>query len=278
MSNIKLATLQPDNLRRAWQYLRNDKALWAPSVNRDDLVRNLPYHHFQLLEDLRNECYRPQAMRQFVMIKGDGKKRVLSAQYLRDKLAQRLVLQAIEPIGEAMFHMDSFGYRPGRGVLHAVVRVKERVRTGLVWLVDADIEKFFDRIPHAPLRKRVKQIFRDAWLQQLIEQWLEVGYHSASLFGVRRGLAQGAVLSPFLCNFYLHDFDRALTRANITFVRYADDFLLMTPNETKAKNAYHFAQKQLIKMGLNYNQEKTRIRRASPSVIFLGKKLPRYRE
>jgi len=278
MSNVKHATLSPDNLRRAWQQLRNDKAIWAPSVNRDDLIKNLSFHHCQLLEDLRNGCYRPQAMRQFVITKGDGKKRVLSAQYLRDKLAQRLVLQAVEPVGEAMFHMDSFGYRPGRGVLHAVVRVKERVRTGLVWLVNADIEKFFDKIPHAPLRKRVKQIFRDRWLQYLIDQWLEIGYHSASLFGIRRGLAQGAVLSPFLCNLYLHDFDCALARANITFVRYADNFLLMTTNEVKAKNAHRFAEKRLIRMGLNYNEEKTRIRRASPSVIFLGKKLPRCRE
>jgi group II intron reverse transcriptase/maturase len=181
----------------------------------------------------------------------------------------------MEPIGERLFHHDSFGYRPGRGVSHALARVRERLNVGLTWLVDADIEKFFDRVPHRPLMQVVKRTFADPWLLALVEAWLDVGPHPASLLRARRGLLQGAVISPFLCNLYLHAFDDTLTRANIPFVRYADDFLLMTNDARSAQQARDAAKRALTKLDLTLHPTKTNVCHAGPDVVFLGERLPR---
>lgn len=275
MSALCDAVLSPENIRLAWRLLRNDRAPWAPNVDHQDLHKNLPYHLLRLVNELSAGTYRPEAYRQWAVAKGDGGRRVLSAQYLRDKLAQRLVLQVLEPLGERIFHHDSFGYRPGRGVPHALARVRERLSTGLVWLVDADIEKFFDRVPHRPLLRVVKRTFANRWLQHLVEAWLDVGPHPASLLQARRGLLQGAVISPFLCNLYLHNFDQAMAKANITFVRYADDFLLMTPSVENARRAHTAAQSALARIDLALNAKKTRVSLAGPEVIFLGERVVR---
>jgi retron-type reverse transcriptase len=143
--------------------------------------------------------------------------------------------------------------------------------------VDADIEKFFDRVPHRPLKRRIKQIVEDRQLCRLINGWLEVGPHPGCLLRSRRGLLQGAVLSPFLCNVYLHPLDEAWRRANIPFVRFADDFLLMTERRSEAEAALDFTRNQLTRLELNLHPRKTRICRADQAVRFLGEPILRGR-
>ncbi len=270
MGDIMTTALCAANVKQAWRVLRNDAAPWAPGTEEQDLQKNSPFHLLTIVEELREGRYRPLPIRQWAVKKGDGGRRVLSAQYRRDKFAQRLILQVLEPRAEAFFHHDSFGYRPGRGVPHALRKVRERVHTGLRWVVDADIEKFFDRVPHGPLLRMVKRTFGDRWLLNLVKAWLDVGPHTSGLLQGRRGLLQGAVISPFLCNLYLHAFDRAMARANITFVRYADDFLLMTPDVDSSRTAHALAEKALRRLGLQLNARKTRVCEVYEGVVFLG--------
>lgn len=173
-----------------------------------------------------------------------------------------------------MFHDDSYGYRPHRGVDTALKKVRERVKTGQDWLVDADISQFFDSIPHAQLLKLLKKFIADPPTLQIISLWLQQGAHSSSLLGARRGIPQGAVLSPLFCNVYLHEFDLALAQANIPFVRFADDFLLFATSQTKAGQARQYAEKQLGKLGLSCHPDKTQVIRSNAKVIFLGEALP----
>jgi group II intron reverse transcriptase/maturase len=213
-------------------------------------------------------------LRQFALTKANGKQRVISAQYLQDKVIQRALLTVLEPRAEALFHDDSYAYRPKRGVAMALKKVQERVKIGQDWLVDADIAQFFDSIPHASLLKILKKFIADTATMQLIETYLKQGAHSSSLLGSRRGISQGAILSPLFCNVYLHEFDKALSDANIPFVRFADDFLLFANAKNKAEQEKHYAEKQLQKLGLTLHPEKTQIIRSHANVIFLGEPLP----
>lgn len=275
MGELLERALSPEIMNRAWKCLKPDKAVWETGLSRAAMEPNAVLHLLRLIEDVQKGHYRPAPLRQFTVPKGDGRLRVLSALSLRDKLLQRAVLTVLEPIGEALFHHDSFGYRPNRNVEMALRRVRERIACGLPWLVDGDIRSFFDEIPHRALRKVLKQRIPDRDLLALIDAWLAVGPAQSSIFNTRRGIPQGAILSPILCNLYLHELDQALAARNLPFVRYADDFLLFTPDQKTAEKARQFVSDRLDAMGLELHPEKTRIVLSGPDVVFLGQPLPR---
>ena len=221
-----------------------------------------------------NGAYRPEPLRQYPMKKPDGKIRIISAQHLKDKFLQRALLIILEPRAEALFHHDSYAYRRGRNVGMALAKAGERIRIGQDWLVDADITKFFDNIPLKPLQRKLKSFIQDNEAMQLIARWLKQGAHQSSLLGSDRGISQGAILSPLFCNLYMHEFDQAMSRANIPFVRFADDFLLFAESENKAQKAHDYAKLKLEQMGLELHPQKTQVVRSSPAVKFLGDTLP----
>lgn len=267
--------MNPEILDEAWRKLRRKHTPWSETVSRDSLEQHLLLHIITCKDDVLAGRYKPQSIRQFSMEKPTGGRRVLSAQYLRDKLVQRALLIVFEPIAERIFHSDSYAYRPGRNVGMALDKVRERVRIGQCWLVDADIRSFFDSIPHKQLIELLKKFVRDNKTMRIIEQWLAVGAHHTSLLRKRRGISQGAILSPLFCNLYLHQFDTALARENIPFVRFADDFLLFADTYKNAEKAMAFAANELQQLGLNLHPEKTRIIKSNPGVRFLGVNLPK---
>ena len=274
MAELLERALSPAALNAAWKRLHPDKTVWRPGLPRWEMEKDLVLHLLELVDELRGGRYRPAPLRQFTIEKGDGKQRVLSALSLRDKLIQRAVLGVLEPIGEQLFHNDSYGYRPRRNVEMAHRRACERIQCGLPWLVDADIAKFFDNIPHRPLQKVLRQYIPDRELLALIDLWLAEGASALSFLGTRRGVAQGAVISPILCIFYLHELDSALAGKNIPFVRFADDFLLFAPDERRANDALKFVDQKLKAMGLELHPDKTQVARSHRELIFLGLPLP----
>ncbi len=266
--------MAPEVLDLTWRKLRREHTPWSINVSRDQLQQHLLKHILECREQVLSGRYRPQPLRQFPLQKPDGKQRILSAQYMQDKFVQRALLIVLDPRAESIFHNDSFAYRPGRSVAMALAKVRERVRIGQAWLVDADITKFFDTIPHRKLIKILQGFINDAQTMRLVERWLSQGAHHLSLLRSPRGISQGAILSPLFCNLYLHTFDMALAKANIPFVRFADDFLLFSRAKQDAVKAMQFAGKTLNELGLELHPQKTRIVRSSPAVIFLGERLP----
>jgi group II intron reverse transcriptase/maturase len=266
--------MSADILDQSWNRLKSEHTPWSETVTREELDRHLMRHLFTLRDAVLNASYRPKPLRQFPMLKPDGTKRIITAQYLADKVVQRALLIVLEPKAEQVFHDSSFAYRPKRNVDKALDKAREHIRCGRDWLVDADIEKFFDNIPQALLLKKLKPFVDDVNAMQLITTWLTQGAHHKSLLGQRRGIPQGAILSPLMCNLFLHDFDQALSRANIPFVRFADDFLLFTDSKTNAQAAKAYAENQLGKLELKLHPEKTRVVQSGSQVIFLGQKLP----
>ena len=274
MGHLLKKAASPESLNNAWKHLKNDKTVWTQIISKKEMEKNFVYHITRLAKELGSGEYKPEQVRMFPVLKGDGKKRIISALTLRDKLAQRAVLTVLNPIGEAMFHHDSYGYRSGRSINMVMGRIKEHLNCGYFWLVDADIQLFFDSIPHGILKKKLKKAIPDNKLVKLIFHWLDVGAPRTGIFSKRRGIPQGGVLSPFLCNFYLTEFDKYLTACNLPFVRFADDFLIFTPSKNHARSALTCADKGLKKLGLALNNRKTQITPSSPRVIFLGQRLP----
>ena len=267
-------TLAAKNVDHAWRRLRSDRAPWRPGLSRATMEPRFVRHLLELLTALRDGSYRPAPLRQFPIAKASGGQRVISAACLRDKLAQRLVLGAIEPLGEVLFHHDSYAYRLGRSVEMAASKARERILCGLHWLVDADMRQFFDRIPHRPLRKQLRRHLPDHDILALTDRWLAVNASHAGPFSNRRGISQGALISPFLCNLYLHQLDASLARQDIPFVRYADDLLLFCANRAAADKALELLHAQLRELGLELHPDKTRVIQAGPRVEFLGRRLP----
>jgi RNA-directed DNA polymerase len=236
-SNLLTTAMAPEALDQAWRRLKSEHTPWSPAIAREELQHHLMPHLLACREEVLNGSYRPLPLRQFPLRKPDGRMRVLSAQYLKDKLVQRALLSVLEPRAERLFHDDSYAYRRCRNVRGALAKVRERVRIGQDWLVDADIEKFFDSIPLRPLIKVLEGFVDDRAAMLLIRRWLDQGAHVKSLLATPRGISQGAILSPLFCNLYLHQFDTAMAKAKIPFVRFADDFLLFAPARAQAEKA-----------------------------------------
>ena len=276
-SSLLEEAMAPTTLDQAWRRLKGEHTPWSPDVDRERLGRHLMRYLLECRQEVLAGRYRPLPLRQFTLPKPNGGQRVLTAQYLRDKLVQRALLIVLEPRAEALFHHDSFAYRPRRNVAQALAKARERIRIGLDWLVDADIEKFFDSIPHRPLLRVLDAFVADRQAMRLMGRWIHQGAHVRSLLADHRGIAQGAILSPLFCNLYLHRFDSALDRAKIPFVRFADDFLLFAPTRKQAEQARDFAARHLERLGLVLHPDKTQVVRSGPRVRFLGEGLPKPR-
>jgi len=275
MAELLDEMLSPRILDLAWRRLRNDRTLWDTGIPRSTMEPHALRYILELVDQVRAGEYRPAGLRRFTVRKPSGGERVLSALTLRDKLLQTAAMLVLAPRAERIFHPDSFAYRPGRSVDMAFARACERIHCNLDWLVDADIRSFFDEIPHDRLLPRLRRFVPDRQLMRLMESWLAVGYAQSSLFGRRRGIPQGAVLSPLWCNLYLDELDRQWDRRNLPFVRFADDFLLFAPDRKRAEQALAWTEKRLRRLGLELNPKKTRITRTGPHVVFLGRNLPR---
>jgi len=265
----------PEVINNAWKRFRRDNAIWRPGISKKEMETDIVFHMLKLAEELRSKQYSSDLVRFFPVNKGDGSKRIISAYTLRDKVAQRAILTVLEPIGEKIFHPDSYGYRPGRTIEMALSRVRECMLCGLSWTVDADIQSFFDNIPHKPLIRILKSLVKDNDMVKLIRRWLDVGAFRRGFLSTTKGIPQGSVISPFLCNLYLTEFDQALALKNLPFVRFADDFLVFADSEKNAHSARLYVEKSLRKLHLSLNPKKTRVTSCGPAVKFLGKKLPK---
>ena len=275
MSQLLKKAASPEVLNDSWKRLKNDKAMWSENISRKEMEKNIVFHLTKLADDLRSGSYKPSNVRFSTITKANGKKRIISAFTLRDKIAQRAVLSVIEDYGENIFHADSYAYRKGRSIEMAVSKAREYIFCNMEWLVDADIQKFFDEIPHSKLKKTLTRVIPDSGIVKLIHKWIDVGSTKTGMWQKRRGIPQGSIISPFICNVYLTDFDNFLDTKNLSFVRFADDFLIFNQNKKSAYKALSLAQKGLKKLDLQINEQKTQIIKSGPNVKFLGRKLPK---
>ncbi len=217
--------VERSNLKRAYQrVVENEGAPGVDDVSASEFKDWLKMHWPSVKTALLEGRYLPRPVRRVDIPKPSGGRRMLGVPTLVDRLIQQALHQVLQPLFEPTFSDSSYGFRPGRGAHQAVCQARGYIREGKRWVVDIDLEKFFDRVNHDVLMSRVARQVSDARVLKLIRRFLEAGMMSEGLVEQRtEGAPQGGPLSPLLSNILLNDLDRELERRQLAFCRYADD-------------------------------------------------------
>ncbi len=214
----------------------------------------------RLTGELQSGRYRRQAIKRVEIPKADGKRRPLGIPSVRDRVVEASIKAAIEPIYDVDFHPHSFGFRPGLGCKDALQAVRDHLDAGQPWVVDADIQSYFDNIDHDILLSRVADKVNDGrvirWLSKALETPI---FDGLDQWTPEKGSPQGSILSPLLANIYLDDLDWVLERADITFVRYADDFVLLCDSREQAEAGLALVASWCQENALTLHPEKTHL-------------------
>ncbi len=257
-------------LREAYRRVRKDGAVGVDGVDAKAYAVELEANLASLLERFKSGRYRAPAVRRVYIAKGDGRThRPIGIPTLEDKILQRAVLMALEPIYEHDFMDCSYGFRPGRSAHDALESLWQGLMNlGGGWVVDLDIRSFFDQVERSHLNTMLDQRVRDGVLRRAIGKWLQAGVmEDATLRYPERGTPQGGVISPLLANIYLHEvldrwFEETVKprlRGRAFMVRYADDAVLCFANEADARRVLAVLAKRLARYGLEMHPEKTRL-------------------
>ncbi len=261
----------PDAVHRAWRRVRaNGGGAGVDGVSIAAFEKDLENQLESLRQELATSTYRPRAVRRVFVPKPNEGLRPLAIWALRDRVAQRAMYDYLEPFFEPEFLGCSHGFRPGRSVDTAVHAVLSARDVGLRWVLDTDIKDCFDSIDAKQLVKQVKHRVKDRTILRLLDQWLSADILDARGRHTAAGAAQGGVLSPLLCNIYLHPFDVAMTRRGVHLVRYADDLVCLCRRKREAQQAHRLAQQSLSPLKLELHPQKTRIVHFDQGFKFLG--------
>lgn len=272
--------LSNDNLNQAFKKVKSNKgAGGVDGMNVDELLSFLKDNGKQLKQQLMDGKYKPNPVRRVEIPKETkGEFRKLGVPTVVDRVFQQAITQVLSPIYEKQFSENSYGFRPCRGAHDALKQCQTNVNDGYVYVVDMDLEKFFDTVCQSKLIEVLSRTIQDGRVISLIHKYLNAGVISKGVFEKTEvGMPQGGPLSPLLSNIMLNELDKELTRRGHRFVRYADDCMIFCKSRKSAErtleNIIPFIEGKLF---LKVNRDKTCVANIS-KVRYLGYSFYRYR-
>ncbi|MDY6856501.1 MAG: group II intron reverse transcriptase/maturase, partial [Thermodesulfobacteriota bacterium] len=260
------------NLLSAWNKVNKNKG--GPGVDRitlEEFEQNLEENLNILQKQLEKGDYSPLPVLRIYIDKDDKSKRSIGIPAVRDRIVQQSLLSVLSPIFEEEFLDVSFAYRPGRSALDAINRIEDLIKEGFVWVLDGDIEKFFDSIDHELLLDLVSEKISEDKILNLIEEFLSTEIFEKMAIHIEYpGITQGSAISPLLANIYLNRFDKELTSKGYHLIRYADDFVILEDSQEKIGRALADTAAILRGLKLKLSEKKTRLVNAREGFVFLG--------
>ena len=265
------------NLALAWEKVRQNRGAGGVDGQNIEAFEQVFDQELERLHaELKSDTYRPQPVLEHKIPKAGqpGKWRALGIPTIYDRVCQQALLNRLERIFEPVFDDASFGYRRGRSSKDALRKVWRELRGGREWIVDADIEDFFGSVDQGKLMTLVAQQIADGRVLRLIESMLKAGCMREGQWNrTEIGTPQGGVISPLLSNILLTPFDWEMRRRGYQLARYADDWVVTCRSRAEAKAALAVAKRVLGKLGVQLNEEKTRIVHVRQGFEFLGYKI-----
>ena len=264
--------LDDKNLFEAYkQVYKNKGASGVDGVTVDELGKYIYLHKEEIKEQIRKRKYKPSPVRRVYIPKENGDKRGLGIPTVVDRLIQQAIVQVLSPIYEEQFSETSYGFRPNRSCEQAIIKLLEYFNDGYTWIVDIDLQKFFDTVCHDKLISIIMKTIHDGELVSLIRKYLVSGVMENGIVSPTKvGTPQGGNLSPLLSNIMLNELDKELEKRGLRFVRYADDCIIVVRSEKSAnrvmENITKFIEK---KLGLKVNVEKSKVARPN-QIKYLG--------
>ena len=267
--------ITPELMRKAFKAVqRNRGAAGVDKVSIQMFEANLDENLAALMRDLKAGTFRPKPLRRTMIPKGPDtdKLRPLGIPVVRDRVAQEVIRRLLAPVFEPLFHDASYGFIQGRNCHQAIQRVLELHRQGYKVVLDADIQGFFDNIPHKIIMDAVAAEIADGNILRLVESFLTAGVMENGVFKPTTiGTPQGGVISPLLANLVLNHLDWRLHEAGYHFVRYADDFVVVCRTKQQAQEALTLVERVLAEaLGLALSVEKTKVTTFGKGYDFLG--------
>ena len=264
--------LSKNNIEKAYKRVYQNKgANGVDGVTVYELRDYLDKHFEEIKEKIKTRKYKPSPVRRVYIPKDNGDKRGLGIPTVVDRVIQQAIVQILTPIYEKQFSETSYGFRPKRSCEMAVTKALEYFNDGYDWIVDIDLEKFFDNVCHDKLISLILKTVKDGDLVSLIRKYLVAGVmENGVVQETMKGTPQGGNLSPLLSNIMLNELDKELERRGLRFIRYADDCLIMVRSEKAANRVMESIIRYIEKkLGLRVNATKSKVARPN-DIKYLG--------
>lgn len=272
MSELLEKILDKQNMNEAYKKVCAKKgAGGVDGMELEELDGYIRRNWDSIKEQIRTREYKPQPVKRVEIPKPSGGKRKLGIPTVMDRVIQQGITQVISPMCEPLFSDHSCGFRPNRSCEMAIRDLLVFLNEGYEWIVDIDLEKFFDNVPQDKRMSLVHNIIKDGDTESLIRKYLKAGVMIQDRYEkTEKGTPQGGNLSPLLSNIMLNELDKELEKRGLRFVRYADDCVIAVRSEASAKRVMYSITSWIErKLGLKVNAEKTRITRPS-KLKYLG--------
>ena len=254
--------LSDENIKTAYKRVYANKgAGGVDGVTINELEEYMREHWQGIKQEIRERKYKPQPVLRVEIPKPNGGVRKLGIPTVIDRVIEQAITQVLTPIFDPMFSENSYGFRPNRRCEQAIVKLLEYFNEGYVWIVDIDLEKFFDNVPQDKLMSYVGRVIHDGDTESLIRKYLKAGVMNKGTYEATDvGTPQGGNLSPLLSNIMLNELDKELERRELLFTRYADDVVIVLKSKAAATRVMYSVTSWIErKLGLRVNVTKTKI-------------------